>query len=514
VRRRDLTRRALLVQGSAALAGLAMLRLVVPAEAFPQRVGEEVVPWLDPPPPNPVPQAIVTQLDWEQLDSWRTPNDRFFTIAHYGIPAVAERDWRLDLTGLVQRPMSLSLSDLRARPRQEVDFTLECSGNHGFPFFTGGVSNATWAGTPLAPLLREAGVLEAGKDVVFWGVDSGKEKVRDVELTEQFARSMSLADATSPTALLAYEMNGEPLPQAHGSPVRLIVPGWYGVANVKWLQRIEVRDSRYEGKFMGRDYVTIRDEQRDGRTISVFTSVGRMRLKSAPARVTRKDGVYQIVGAAWGAPIAKVEVQVDGGAWQTATLDEGAGSPFAWTIWSLDWGRPPSGEHTITSRATDTQGNVQPAMDDPWIVNKRTYWESNGQITRRIGVGTFVAAPRPPPSAVGRPLSGHLAAGTGGHFALHKFNYPGDESVYTINLQVSPDVQEVLDRAGFKVYGPVADKEYVSGGARHELRPNVSGNLISREAGEYLVQVYNYHPTVEIDYELSIVPGRPENRQP
>jgi DMSO/TMAO reductase YedYZ molybdopterin-dependent catalytic subunit len=508
---RDMSRRALLVQGSAALAGLAMLRFVVPAEAFPSRADEEVVPWLDPRPGNPPADQAGRQLEWEQLDSWITPNDKFFWVAHYGKPVIAAADWRLDVGGLVQRPLTLTLDELRARPRREVTFTIECSGNHGFPVVTGLVGNATWTGTPLAPLLREAGLLETSTDVVFFGADSGKEKVRDVELTEQFARSMSLADATSADNLLVYEMNGQPLPVDHGFPVRLISPGWYGVANVKWLRRIELRDSRYEGKFMGRDYVTIRDEQRDGRTVSVFTSVGRARLKSAPAKVTRKDGAYRIVGAAWGAQIARVEVQVDDGPWAPATLEEGAGGAAAWTFWYLDWGSPASGEHAITSRAIDTQGNVQPARTEPSIANKRTYWESNGQVTRLIGVGAFVRAPRPPAGPIGQSVSGHLAGGAGGHFALHTFEYPGDEAIYAINLQVRPDVQEVLDRAGFKVYGPVADKEYLTGGAQRELRPNVSGNLISAERGQYTVQVYNYHPSVAIDYELSVVPGPPAN---
>jgi hypothetical protein len=156
---------------------------------------------------------------------------------------------------------------------------------------------------------------------------------------------------------------------------------------VKWLRRIEVLGTRYEGRFMGRDYVTMRTAQQDGQTVARFTSVGRARLKSAPAKVTVQDGAYRIVGAAWGAPIARVEVRIDGGPWIPASLDEGKGAAHAWTIWTLDWPNPPSGEHAITSRAIDAQGNVQPAPDDPLIANKLTYWESNGQITRRVLTG-------------------------------------------------------------------------------------------------------------------------------
>lgn len=137
---------------------------------------------------------------------------------------------------------------------------------------------------------------------------------------------------------------------------------------------------------MGRDYVTMRKAQHGSDTVVRFTSVGHTLLKSAPAKVARAGGQYRIVGAAWGGPVARVEVSVDGGAWQAATLEEGVGDTFAWTLWSLDWGTPGAGEHTVTSRAVDAQGRVQPAMDDPAIAEKLTYWESNGQVTRRVRI--------------------------------------------------------------------------------------------------------------------------------
>ena len=140
-------------------------------------------------------------------------------------------------------------------------------------------------------------------------------------------------------------MNGAALPQPHGFPLRLIAPGWYGIANVKWLKRIEVLDTRFMGRFMARDYVTIREEQRNGETEAVETSVGRTLLKSAPGKVTRKDGQYRIVGAAWGAPIARVEVQIDGGPWRPATIDRSEQAKFAWSFWSIDWTNAAPGEH-------------------------------------------------------------------------------------------------------------------------------------------------------------------------
>ena len=163
----DMTRRRLLQQGGTAIAGLSVLRLARPAHAFQTPVGGEVIPWLDQPEPNPVPEVIVRQLEWEQLDSWLTPPDQFFVIKHYNEPTLTETDWRLEISGLVTQPMTLTLADLKTRARQEVTFTLECSGNSGLPFFTGGVGNATWAGTPLAPLLDEVGVQADGREVVF-----------------------------------------------------------------------------------------------------------------------------------------------------------------------------------------------------------------------------------------------------------------------------------------------------------------------------------------------------------
>jgi DMSO/TMAO reductase YedYZ molybdopterin-dependent catalytic subunit len=407
---KDFSRRALLTGGGAAVAGLSVLRVAGPAHAFPGQQGSaQVIPWLDQPPENPVPQVIVRQLDWEQLDSWITPPDQFFVINHYGQPAVDPATWRLGVAGLVAHPQSLSLDQIRARPHREVEFTMECSGNTGLPFFIGGVGNARWGGTPLAPLLEQAGVLEEGVEVVFWGADAGEVTIRDnsgilepgdtgtavpdgagaldLTITEQFARSMTLEEALNPDNLLCYEMNGRPLPPEHGSPLRLIAPGWYGVANVKWLTRIELLDQRYRGRFMARDYVTIREEERDGRTVWTFTGVRHDRLKSAPARVTRKGDRYAIAGAAWGAPIARVQVQIDGGPWREAKLDRGPGKRrFAWVFWTLDWRDPAAGEHTIRSRAFDTDGNVQPAPDDPYLDAKVTYWESNGQITRRVAI--------------------------------------------------------------------------------------------------------------------------------
>jgi DMSO/TMAO reductase YedYZ molybdopterin-dependent catalytic subunit len=383
----EMPRREFIIKGSAACAGLAAFFGTRHVHAFPSRRGEKVVKWLDQLPPNPVPKVIKNQLVWEDFDSWVTPNDKFFSIAHFNRPVIDESNWKLEIGGQVKKPTALTLTEIKSRPRQEVTFTVECSGNTGLPFFNGGIGNARWAGTPLASILKEVEVLDSGIEVVFWGADEGEiTRADNVKFKQNFARSMSLADAMDPKNILCYEMNGAPLPPDNGFPLRLIAPGWYGIANAKWLKRIDVRDQRFENRFMGRDYVTLREEDHNGETVWVETSVGRARLKSAPARVTHIGNDYRIVGAAWGAPIDRVEVKIDDGPWMPATIDSTDEAEFAWKMWSVDWPKPSSGEHTVTSRAIDTSGNVQPAMSDPWIAKKHTYWESNGQVTRRLQI--------------------------------------------------------------------------------------------------------------------------------
>ena len=352
--------------------------------AFPEIEGETLIPFLDQPPNSSSNRVL---LDWNKFDSFITPNDQFFNVSHYGKPAVDLDNWKLEISGLVENPMMLTIDDIKARPKQDVTFTLECSGNHGFPTFTGAIGTAKWGGTPLAPILKEAGIKEDGIEVIFFGHDTGEEKLRKVTMQQNFARSMSVEDALEDTNLLCYEMNGVSLPHDNGAPLRLIAPGWYGIACVKWLKRIEVRNTRFMGRFMARDYVTMRKETRpDGETVWMETSVGRTQLKSLAAKVTVYNDKYRIYGAAWGAPIDRVEVSIDGGPWQIATIDPEEDAEYAWKIWHLNWDNPSKGEHTIVSRAIDTKGNIQPAGDSDYIKGKHTYWESNGQVVRKINI--------------------------------------------------------------------------------------------------------------------------------
>ncbi|BFU93320.1 MAG: hypothetical protein NTNFB02_00420 [Nitrospira sp.] len=387
----SLSRRDFLVKGGSALALLAMMDPAYFAQLAGAAESGQVIPFLDRPPATP--EAAVkaygelNRMDWQDLNEWITPNDQFFSVSHYNRPVIRPEEYRLEIAGLVQAPKVYTLADLKRRPRQEVVFTIECAGNHGFEWFTGGIGTAKWAGTPLAPLLQEAGLRPEGIEVVFFGADAGEEEVRNIKMSQQFSRSLSVSEATRPEILLCYEMNGEPLPPQHGYPVRLIVPGWYGVANVKWLSRIEVMETRWAGRFMTRDYVTIREEpQSGGGTVWTQKVVGRSRIKSIAARVLSQGGRYRIEGAAWGGPIERVEVRVDDGPWRPATITRGKEQRFAWKFWTLEWTDATPGEHTITSRAVAREGDIQPAADDPLLTKKHTYWESNGQITRRIRI--------------------------------------------------------------------------------------------------------------------------------
>ena len=379
-----MSRRAFLSHGGSALAGLALLNS--PVSAFALQAGDKLIPWLDQRAENPVPQVIGNQQTWEELSSWITPNDQFFSIAHYNRPEVDAAGWQLEIGGLVSKPMSLTLDDVKALPRRDVIFTLECSGNSGLPFFDTGIGNAQWTGTPLAALLESAGILEDGIEVVFIGADQGEGIVGEQTIVENFARSMSLEDAMNPENLLVYEMNGEPLPQPNGFPLRLIAPGWYGIANVKWLKRIEVWATRLENRFMANDYVTVRNTGTEESPVWTRSLVGHTLLKSAPGRVVQSTNGYRIDGAAWGASIDHVEVKIDDGDWQTVQLDNGQQAEHAWVFWSLDWADAKPGEHSITSRAIDTAGNIQPTPNDPLLANKVTFWESNGQITRQVNI--------------------------------------------------------------------------------------------------------------------------------
>jgi DMSO/TMAO reductase YedYZ molybdopterin-dependent catalytic subunit len=385
--RRDVLKAGITTFGS----GLAAMSL--PSFVFAgQDAAEELVPFQN------VPRAKPESLDWETLDEWLTPQDQVFSVQHYGSPRVESAGFQLEIAGLVERPRKLTINEIKALPREDRLMTLECSGNGSSAGFSGAVYNSRWTGTPLAALLKDCGIKAGALEVVFFGVDKQNETLRKGtprELTVEvpFGRSMSLEDAMRPDLILAYERNGQPIEQRNGAPLRLIVPGWYGIANVKWLTRIEVRNRRYMGRFMGRDYVTVRGERQDGQVVFVESSVTRMNLKSVIARVTRRpaqDGKVPLkaYGAVWGdgTPMKTVQVKLDDGDWRDAKIDDKPNEKYCWRFFSIDLGAVPTGKHALVSRGVDINGRVQPAAEDDEIALKKTYWEAYQQVSRTIEV--------------------------------------------------------------------------------------------------------------------------------
>jgi DMSO/TMAO reductase YedYZ molybdopterin-dependent catalytic subunit len=300
-----------------------------------------------------------------------TPAGLHYLLIHFDIPAVDVTSWRLQIGGLVERPLELSLADLRTRPARTIAVTLECAGNGralleprvlSQPWLADAVGTAEWTGAPLAPLLREAGVREGSVEVVFTGLDRGVQG----EVEHEYERSLSLDDALREEVLLAYAMNGEPLPAQHGYPLRLIVPGWYGMTHVKWLRGITVVDAPFAGWQQAHAYRLHVREDDEGEPVTRMQPRALMVPPGVPDFFDRsrrlRPGACELVGRAWSgwAPIARVEVSTDGGAsWTEAALDQDA-AEFAWRGWRSTWQAEP-GEHELQCRATDAAGNAQPA---------------------------------------------------------------------------------------------------------------------------------------------------------
>ncbi len=386
----DLTRRDMLRQAGLVTVGLA----VTPVAGWPSTWFSQefrVVPFTDVPDsftglrggePGPLPGQQRVAQDLRQLTEKVTPTEDYFAVAHYGYPQLDAASYSLRVTGLVERPLTFTLDQLKARPRVELEPVFECSGNSR-GLFHGMVGNSNWAGTPLIPLLAEARPTADSREAHFWAADTGTEEIRGNEYEQNFARSMSLDQVTETGPILAYEQNGEPLSVVHGFPVRLIVPGWYGICQVKWLQEIELSADRLMTRFMARDYVTLMGREENGRTEWVETSVTHQRVKSVVARVTRSDNQFRVFGVAWsdGTPLESVEVRIDDGAWRAASLERPA-DPHSWTFFTFDTEGLDPGEHTVVSRATDEGGRTQP-MD---LDMKRTRWENNELFLRTIEV--------------------------------------------------------------------------------------------------------------------------------
>lgn len=372
--------------------GLGAGALAIGASALPQWLnpvlaqGEELLPFLDIPEsfaPGPLRPNSTHMLDLRKEDAFYT--DDFYVVQHYGQPDVDPATWRLKITGLVDTPLEYTLEELRQLGGEQQDIGFECGGN-GVRMFHGLIGNARWRGVKLADLLQQAGVQPEGREVVFFGADIGSEEIRGRQVETAFARSLSLQDALREENLLAFEMNGQPLPVHHGKPLRLLVPGHYGVANVKWLTQIHIQDTRFMGRFMGRDYVTLKRENLGGEERWVENSVARMNLKSVITRVTRIGNSHRIHGFAIndGTPLRSVEVRIDEGPWLQAEISSEAG-PYTWKPFSLEWPDPPAGEHRLVSRVTDINGHTQAPQEE--LPERVSYWEEFGQFPRRVLVG-------------------------------------------------------------------------------------------------------------------------------
>lgn len=349
--------------------------------------GEQLVPFTDVPDSfviRPVTDGANHVLDTRQIDSYFTPNEDFYIIQHYGQPEVDNASYSLKVTGMVDRELEFSLQDIIDRNPLEMQVGFECGGN-GQRNFNGLIGNGRWRGTSLMRILEEAGIQDGAKEVVFFGADIGTEEIRGAEVETAFARSLSIEDATRPENMIAYEMNGEPLPKHHGKPVRLLVPGWYGVANVKWLTQIHVQDTRYMGRFMGRDYVTLKKEMVGDEMRWVENSVTKMNLKSSIIRVVKMGNQHRIQGFVLndGTALRSIEVKIDDGPWQLAQVNPRS-TKYSWKLFNFNWDNATSGEHTLVSRVTDINGNVQASQDE--LPEKVSYWEDFGQFTRTINI--------------------------------------------------------------------------------------------------------------------------------
>ncbi len=313
------------------------------------------------------------EADFAGLDSYITPIEKHYVRNHYPVPRVDTDTWRLAIEGDVRTPLSMSLDALRALPATSRVATLECAGNgrlfltpkvSGVQWALGGVSTAEWTGVRLDSLLERAGVTNEAAQVIADGLDEGP-----VSSTPKpaggisFHRSLSVKEIATRGALVAYAMNGQTLPPAHGFPLRLVVPGAYGMAAVKWLRRFVVTDGRFDGYWQTTDYTYwdrsgVLPEQRPLLGMEVKSLIAR---PVADGRVARASSV-EVTGFAWSeGAITRVDVSTDGGTtWASASFVDDA-QPGVWRRWRYVWQTPPApGTVTLMSRATDSLGRVQP----------------------------------------------------------------------------------------------------------------------------------------------------------
>ncbi|MDB6016637.1 MAG: yedY [Pedosphaera sp.] len=317
------------------------------------------------------------EMPFEKLEGFITPTELFYVRMHYAIPKIDRAKWRLRVEGEVEKAFELNYDEFTKLASKKVLALLECAGNTrnvlkpkvaGVQWGLGAVGNANWTGIPLSILLDRAGVKQTAREVILEGADEGPaELAGGPHGNVRFARSIPLAKARE-DVLLAYKINDVDLPAEHGFPVRAIVPGWYAVASVKWLQRVIVIDRPFNGYYQTLDYgfwqrVNGNPELEALRKMPIKSEIARP-MEGETVPVNSKVRVH---GAAWTGEgeVAKVELSVDGGAtWNETKLGEA--KPNAWRLWEFDWRTPAAaGKRTLIARATDSNGRTQPVEHDP-----------------------------------------------------------------------------------------------------------------------------------------------------
>jgi len=305
-----------------------------------------------------------------------TPVGLHYLLIHYDIPVVDPTSWRLTIGGSVRRELELSLDDLRARRSVRQPVTMECAGNGrgrlsprpvSQPWLNEAVGTAEWTGTPLRPLLEEAGIRQGAVEVLFSGLDRGVEG----GVEQQYERSLPVDEALQDEVMLAYAIGDEPLPPQHGFPLRLVVPGWYGMTNVKWLERVTLLDQPFEGYQNTWSYNFRQTPEDAGERVTRMEPRALMVPPGIPIFATRERHAelarHRVSGRAWSGrgTIERVEVSDDGGAtWQDSQLGEQA-SRWSWRAWDWEWTPSGPGDYELCCRATDSAGNTQP-LEASW----------------------------------------------------------------------------------------------------------------------------------------------------
>ena len=318
-----------------------------------------------------VKEGVAEECNIATLRSQITPNELFFVRSRYPTPEINRDEWRLTVGGQVETPLSLSFEDLQKMPQKTFAVTMECAGNGrvhldppapGLQFNEGAIGTAEWTGVPLAHILEMAGVKPKAVEVLMEGADQNPEP--NSSEGEVYQRGLGLDKAMHPDTLLAIKMNGQELPASHGYPVRAIVPGWYGMASVKWLKNIELITEPFEGHFQSNEYVIKLPDGSDPKPVTKL--LVKSYITAPEERESFGVGPVSVAGVAWaGDGLSNLEVSVDGGVtWHPAQLEDPLSS-YAWSAWEFKWEPTAPGEYVVMARATDTQGNSQP-LEPEW----------------------------------------------------------------------------------------------------------------------------------------------------